>query len=446
MFCQPLSNVIFKRCRSLVAFRALQSQLQCRDFGLVAGVRLEADELRRLVEEARQPGKIGRPKKTVETGKSLCFKCGSEGVVNDFYLTADRVPSLCKSCELQSAATSSTMLRRTALGLISSARQRSRIKGKSFDLDVDFILDLILKQQALCAYSGVDLELATRNSHWRISLERLDNNQGYVRENVALIAMEFNSTVPLNSSTLVSGSAQWSKHKFQRLPVERGFNVDLNSLEKDLQTAAKRPFVRTSTASSCMANQTGIPFCIVETTVYTDQNSLRCSRCKCWKHSEHFSVEAKRKTGFSTYCKQCNSEARFAHRQTVRGFLMKLVNDARKRHNLGKWQGEFELDLNVVLDMLRHQRGRCFYSDVPLRSQCNVDWMMSLERLNNAKTYTKNNTRLVALEFNTRAQWSRSKVQFAWGPLFTAESACLDSPKISSELVECHMFPVNLTG
>lgn len=442
MFCQPLSEVIFKRCRTLVAFRAVQSQLQCRDFGLVAGVRLEADQLRQLVEEARQPRRTGRPIATVETGKRPFFKGGIEGVVDD--VLTDGV-SLCKSYELQSGATSSAMLRRTASQIASNARQRSRTKGKNFDLDMDFILDLILKQQALCAYSGLDLELATPNSHWRISLERLDNNQGYVRENVALIAMEFNSMVHMSSRALVSGSAQWSKHKFVRLPVERGFNVDLNNLEKDIHTAAKKAYVRTS-APSRTANQTAIPLYMVETTLYRDQESLRCSRCKSWKHSEHFSVEAKSKTGFYRYCKGCQSEARFARRQTLRGCVSKLVNDARRRHNFGKWQGEFELDLNVVLDMLWHQGGRCFYSDVPLRSQCNVDWMMSLERLDNSKTYTKDNTRLVALEFNTRVQWSRSKVQFAWGPLFNGEPAFLDWPKTSSELAGCQMFPFHVTG
>ena len=444
MFCQPLSNVIFKRCRTVVAFRSVQSQLQCRDFGLVAGVRLEADQLRQLVEEARQPRRIGRPKKTVETGKSLCFKCSIEGVVNDFYPTADRVPSsFCKSCKLQSAAISSArLLRRTASLLIYNARQRSRAKGNSFDLDMDFILDLILKQQALCAYSRVDLELATPKSHWRISLERLNNNQGYARENVALIAMEFNSAVRMSSRALVSGSAQWSKQKFERLPIERGFNVDLNNLEKDIQTAAKRSY-----ASSHTAHQTDIPSSTVETTLYTDQERLRCSKCKCWKHSQQFSMEARNKTGFQSCCKQCASELHLVWRQTLRGFVSNLVNNARTRHNRGKWQGKFELDLDVALDMLRHQRGRCFYSDVPLRyGQSNVDWKMSLERIDNSKTYTKDNTRLVALEFNTPAQWSRSKVQFAWGPLFTDESAFLDSPKTSSELVGCQMFPLHVTG
>ena len=186
----------------------------------------------------------------------------------------------------------------------------------------------------------------------------------------------------MSPRALLSGSAQWSKQKFERLPVERGFNVDLNNLEKDIHTAAKKPCVRTSTAASHTANQPDIPFCTAETTLYTDQESLRCSRCKCWKHSQHFSMNASNKTGFKSHCKQCASELELAWRQTLRGFVSKLVNNARIRHNLGKWQGEFELDLNVVLDILWQQRGRCFYSDIPLRyGQSNVDWKMSLERL-----------------------------------------------------------------
>ncbi|CAK9057534.1 unnamed protein product [Durusdinium trenchii] len=72
------------------------------------------------------------------------------------------------------------------------------------------------------------------------------------------------------------------------------------------------------------------------------------------------------------------------------------------RHRLGKWHGNFEIDLDSVLKMLWFQQGRCFYSDIPLRfAELNVDWMMSLERLDNNKTYTKENTVLVALEFNS---------------------------------------------
>ena len=46
---------------------------------------------------------------------------------------------------------------------------------------------------------------------------------------------------------------------------------------------------------------------------------------------------------------------------------------------------------------------------------------MSLERLDNAETYTRKNTCLVALEFNTANQWCSEKVQFIWGALLGDE-------------------------
>jgi len=104
--------------------------------------------------------------------------------------------------------------------------------------------------------------------------------------------------------------------------------------------------------------------------------------------------------------------------KTLRGFILKMVHNAHDRHRKGRWHGDFELELDDVLGMLWAQRGRCFYSGVPLRyGQSNVDWLMSLERLDNAETYTRKNTCLVALEFNTANQWSSEKVQFIWGAL-----------------------------
>merc|ERR1711871_282593 len=71
------------------------------------------------------------------------------------------------------------------------------------------------------------------------------------------------------------------------------------------------------------------------------------------------------------------------------------------------------------------QRGRCFYSDIPM--EClypHSDWRMSLERINNRCGHTRDNCVLIANEFNTpdwssrsadaqvhgTAQWSRAKV------------------------------------
>jgi hypothetical protein len=65
---------------------------------------------------------------------------------------------------------------------------------------------------------------------------------------------------------------------------------------------------------------------------------------------------------------------------------------------------------------------------------------MSLERLDNAETYTRKNTCLVALEFNTANQWSRRKVQLVWGDMLGDEDTP-DFPKFSPDFPSLVQFP-----
>ncbi|CAK9053728.1 Calmodulin-like protein 5 (Protein MULTICOPY SUPPRESSORS OF SNF4 DEFICIENCY IN YEAST 3) [Durusdinium trenchii] len=118
--------------------------------------------------------------------------------------------------------------------------QRSKMKGKDFNLDADFILDLILYQQGRCAYSGVDMEMLLPHSDWRMSLERVNNAVGYVAENCVLIAAEFNTAERISRRATVQaapGSSKWSPEKVQNLRSERLLNVDLQNLDKLIQAA-----------------------------------------------------------------------------------------------------------------------------------------------------------------------------------------------------------------
>ena len=108
--------------------------------------------------------------------------------------------------------------------------------------------------------------------------------------------------------------------------------------------------------------------------------------------------------------------------------MQKCFGDAKS--SAKKRGQEFSLTLSQVLDMLEHQCGRCFYSGVPLEyKRIHAPWRLSIERLNNSIGYTVENCVLIAIEFNTSdqsrnnavtevfgtAQWSREKVEHAWG-------------------------------
>eukprot|EP00928_Gymnodinium_smaydae_P090570 TRINITY_DN74358_c0_g1_i1.p1 TRINITY_DN74358_c0_g1~~TRINITY_DN74358_c0_g1_i1.p1 ORF type:complete len:122 (+),score=2.70 TRINITY_DN74358_c0_g1_i1:39-368(+) len=78
----------------------------------------------------------------------------------------------------------------------------------------DDILNMLLLQRGRCFYSGVPMEYVFPNSHWRMSLERLRNDVGYIPGNCVLVAHEFNTADNSRTAKFDSfGSAQWSREK-----------------------------------------------------------------------------------------------------------------------------------------------------------------------------------------------------------------------------------------
>ena len=391
------------------------------------------NELWRLVEEARTP-----PVRTVRTpqrykpgsrklgdGSSCwrCLECGVEKVATDFYVRAGGyVNSYCKACDTVRTRAYQQTLRGNATVLAANARHRSKLKGWVCHVDTEFILALVLRQQGRCAYSDVVMEMLLPHSDWRMSLERLDNGIGYEADNCALVAAEFNTGSRFSKRVAVdenSGSSKWSLQKVRDLPAQRLLTVNEHRLLESIEAARARP--RALFQPDAFAG--------LEHRLQDFPGHWRCSTCDLWKPDHCFYLKGGIDGGMLTQCKQCCGARRLSYRLTLRGHIQELLGNARHRHKHGKWHGDFELDVDAVLDMLWSQQGRCFYSDVPLRfAQLNVDWMMSLERLDNSKTYTRDNAVLVALEFNTSdrsgyavspvfgsSQWSRSKVEHVWG-------------------------------
>ena len=124
-----------------------------------------------------------------------------------------------------------------------NARARDRKKSRQSDVHADLLLDLVLEQGGLCAYSGVPIELMKPHSHWRASVERIDNRHGYIKGNCCLVAAEFNSAVhkicEAEGSSL--GSAQWSKQKVQEVIRIRTQQVHLQQLQEGIAVARLRP-------------------------------------------------------------------------------------------------------------------------------------------------------------------------------------------------------------
>ena len=68
----------------------------------------------------------------------------------------------------------------------STKERNSRGKNQTFDINIDFLLKLLEKQQGKCSLTGIVLE-HTHNNWKSASIDRINNKFGYTIDNVRLI-------------------------------------------------------------------------------------------------------------------------------------------------------------------------------------------------------------------------------------------------------------------
>ena len=120
----------------------------------------------------------------------VCRTCNIAKLDEDFYpnYTSGGRKRQCKSCH--------NFQRRYNLisNMVSNAKQRAKRNNLEFDIDQEFIIELKSKQGNLCALSGWELDWDHTSSGKRIcpfnraSLDRIDSQKGYTKDNVQLLA------------------------------------------------------------------------------------------------------------------------------------------------------------------------------------------------------------------------------------------------------------------
>ncbi len=127
--------------------------------------------------------------------------------------------------------------------LSTKLRKTKNIKRQDYSIDIDFnfLVDLFNKQKGLCAYSGIPLQFNSKQN-WCISIERIDVQRGYTKDNVCLICREFNTmdqTIKLKDGSY--NSSGMSKEKFniflESVKIKKG-------LIKDSEIVPKKEFVK----------------------------------------------------------------------------------------------------------------------------------------------------------------------------------------------------------
>jgi hypothetical protein len=128
----------------------------------------------------------------------VCFCCKAEKSKNLFFKhnqTPDGLHSWCKSCctigNLKSRAKQNSTIEGRATVFLRNAKRSAKHRDQEFSLEINDIVDCWEKQEKICAYSGIEMSLEVGKLN-TVSIERIDSNIGYTKENTILVCQAIN--------------------------------------------------------------------------------------------------------------------------------------------------------------------------------------------------------------------------------------------------------------
>ena len=119
---------------------------------------------------------------------------------SEFYIVTHRnkkvFSSLCCSCKSHDQKKHNNSIRSKAQRLVKGGKGLDKRKNFALEDGITFeqILNKYLEQKGRCYYSSIRLNWQ-RDTHWMISLERLDRTKGHTNENTVLCCFEFNNAI-----------------------------------------------------------------------------------------------------------------------------------------------------------------------------------------------------------------------------------------------------------
>lgn len=321
--------------------------------------------------------------RNTETMK-ICTECNTSKSLEKFSKSKDgRLgrAAKCRECLGVIRREKGKTLDRFMLMTLARARTRAkrnlakgRTKAGVCDLTKADLIALWGRQNGKCYYSGITMS-PRACTNWLCSLERLDNHQGYIADNVVFACLEFNTHI------------HWTLDKIKRIQFLVRNNHDDSELMAKINQASNKP-----KAISRHRNQI----------ITNDMNYYSCNRCNTFKPITEFGNR------INSGCTKCQIIYKTAYRNTIRGHLKSLLKCSRRRSidrdNVENRVADnsFDITFEILVELLRSQRGRCAYSNIKLNygHATRKDWVASLERIDPGKGYTKDNICLVCAEFN----------------------------------------------
>lgn len=264
----------------------------------------------------------------------------------------------------------------------------------NFDLDIEYLQELYKLQNGLCYISKIKMSLKV-HSNFNISIERLDETNGYVKGNIQFICIEFQN-----------GQQQWTPKKFNDFCNDYySFQIITEIYKEEIKKKYDEALIK-NTKHFKMRKSPQKPYNNIE------KKECLCRNCDSIKNYEEFSNYGIQ----NGKCKECHKKQNDKRKTpTLRLKINTLIHSSKsgiEKRNKSKWRKNkpliHTLTFEELLDIYLHQFGRCAYSN-KLLELCG-EYMISLERKDTQIGYTKENCCLICIEFNT-TDWSILKCE-----------------------------------
>ena len=248
-------------------------------------------------------------------------------------------------------------------------------KGRCHD-DVEYSHDdlrqMFIDNGRKCYISGNDMvDEYWTGSPYSASVERLDNTLGYVKGNVVLICQYL----------------QISKGDYSPDEIRSWFNYDVSN---DNFIFDDSIFIKPNNKRRKARK------------VVVNGDMKSCTDCDDMLPLSSFS-------GKLSCCKSCSNIRNKNHFNTPYGFVIKMVNTAKRsakirgaKRKRNDSSHEVEDDLfTLFVDIIKQQGGRCAITGIPFVYETNHKFAPSPDRLDDTKGYVPGNVRMIIVPLNT---------------------------------------------
>ena len=248
---------------------------------------------------------------------------------------------------------------------------KGRILAGEFTITEDDIYKQWDLQNGLCWYSNIPMIPYTLHN-WQCSLERKNPEFGYIRSNIVLVCLEFNGPITWANDKIIKMYNLLQKpHEYIPVSFE-----NINKIQ-----------------SKHRSN--------IESFEINNTKFVKCNKCNQIKNINEFQKR------LSSGCKSCIN-LYYKEKLTIPyKFFEAILRDSitRTKHRLEKdnrkGTNDHDIDIEYLIELYQKQNGLCTYSNMPMKFGSNIDYRITIERINPLLGYIKTNICLICWEFNT---------------------------------------------